>query len=248
MEIINSILSALGALLMKRGIIFIVIVLFSIMLIWNYNKNSIFFTTKVEAKEANQAANQESIAKKIIRFHVLANSDSNEDQALKLKVRDRVLAYIAPKLSNCKSINESREILKKYDKNINEIAESVIRENGYNYSVKTELSYVDFPVKSYGAIILPQGRYEAYRILIGSAKGHNWWCVMFPPLCFTDITKGNVEVEKTQNEMKNVLTKDEYALVNNTKGDKKNSDQKIIVKFKLLEEIKKLRNSMQNKI
>lgn len=227
---------------MKKGIIFIAIILFSAMLVWNYNNNTTSFATKVEAKETNQVADQQSIAKKIIRFHVLANSDSNEDQALKLKVRDRVLAYIAPKLSDCKSIDESRNILKKYDKNINEIAENVIKENGYNYSVKTELSYVDFPVKSYGAIVLPQGRYEAYRILIGSAKGHNWWCVMFPPLCFTDITKGDVEVEKTQDEMKSALTKEEYNLVDNSKDNNKNANQKIIVKFKLLDELKKLEN------
>ncbi|MDF2505250.1 stage II sporulation protein R [Clostridium sp.] len=244
---------------MKKSIIFIVAILFSGMLVWNYNKNTTNFTTKVQAKESNQLASQQSIAKKIIRFHVLANSDSNEDQALKLKVRDKVLAYIAPKMSNSKSIDESREILKKYDKNINEIAESVIRENGYNYSVKTELANVDFPVKSYGAIVLPQGRYEAYRILIGSAKGHNWWCVMFPPLCFTDITKGNVEVEKTQDEMKSTLSKDEYQMVDNSQDankdgnkkddkkddNKKENNQKIVVKFKIVDEVKKIGNSIQ---
>ncbi|AGK95428.1 stage II sporulation protein R [Clostridium pasteurianum] len=233
---------------MKKVLIFMGIMLISTMLIWNYSKNKTYFTTKVEAREANEQADQQCIAKKIIRFHVLANSDSNEDQALKLKVRDKVLAYIAPKLSNSKSIEESREILKKYDKNINAIAESVIRENGYNYSVKTELSYVDFPVKSYGTIVLPQGRYEAYRILIGSAKGHNWWCVMFPPLCFTDITKGNVEVEKTQDEMKSALTKDEYALVDNSKNNSENVNNKIIVRFKLLDEVKKLVTDIKDKI
>ena len=233
---------------MKKVLLFIGIMLISTMIIWNYSKNKTYFTAKVEAKEVNEQASQQSIAKKIIRFHVLANSDSNEDQALKLKVRDKVLAYIAPKLSNSKSIEESREILKKYDKNINEIAESVVKENGYNYSIKTELSYVDFPVKSYGTIVLPQGRYQAYRILIGSAKGHNWWCVMFPPLCFTDITKGNVEVEKTQDEMKGALTKDEYALVDNAKNNSDNTNNKIIVRFKLLDELKKLGNDIKDKI
>lgn len=201
---------------MKKSIILIMILLFSGMLIWNYNKNTDVIENEVKVKAINGEADQQSVAKKIIRFHILANSDSNEDQALKLKVRDKVLEYISPKLSNSKSIDESREILKKYDKNVVDIAQRVIKENGYNYSVKTELTHMDFPVKLYGNILLPQGRYEAYRILIGSAKGHNWWCVMFPPLCFTDITKGNVEPKKTQQEMKNVLTKEEYDLIDNS--------------------------------
>lgn len=204
---------------MKKGIVLIIILLFSSILIWNYNKNTDVITEDVKVKAISGKADQQSVAKKIIRLHILANSDSNEDQALKLKVRDKVLEYISPKLSNSKSIDESREILKKYDKDINDIAEKVIKENGYNYSVKTELSYTDFPVKLYGNIILPQGRYEAYRILIGNAKGHNWWCVMFPPLCFTDITKGNVEPKKTQEEMKSVLTKGEYELVDNSSNN-----------------------------
>lgn len=178
---------------------------------------------------------QQSIASKIIRFHVLANSDSNEDQAVKLKVRDKVLAFIAPKMSQSKSVNESKEMLLKYNKDIDDIAANVLKENGYNYGVKTELSKDYFPIKTYGTITLPEGKYDAYRILIGSAKGHNWWCVMFPPLCFTDITKGNVEVEQTQNEMKKVLTKDEYDIVDNSKGN----SNKIVVRFKIADEINK---------
>lgn len=208
---------------MKKSIVFVIIILFTSMLIWDYNKDTNGEIIGAKAQEINKSADQKDIAEKIIRFHILANSDSNEDQALKLKVRDKILAYISPKLSDSKNIQQSREILKKYDKDINEIAENTIKENGYNYSVKTELSYVDFPVKLYGSILLPQGRYEAYRILIGNAKGHNWWCVMFPPLCFTDITKGNIEDEKTEKEMKSVLTNEEYELINNNPSENSNS-------------------------
>lgn len=176
---------------------------------------------------------QRDIAKKIIRFHVLANSDSDKDQELKIKVKDKVVGYMAPKLKNCKNINEARKILIKNDNNIKSIAEKVIEENHYNYGVKTELAHVQFPVKSYGDVVLPEGKYEAYRVLIGKAAGHNWWCVMFPPLCFTDITKGEVEEEKTLNEMKSVLTKKEFNTINNSKNN-----NKIEVKFKILEEIK----------
>ena len=195
-------------------------------------------SSKGQAYENNDVSqsSQQSIASKIIRFHVLANSDSNEDQAVKLKVRDKVLAFIAPKMSKSKSVNESKEMLLKYNKDINEIAANVLKENGYNYVVKTELSKDYFPIKTYGTITLPEGKYDAYRILIGTAKGHNWWCVMFPPLCFTDITKGNVEVAQTQNEMKKVLTKEEYDVVDNSKG----SSNKIVVRFKIVDLIQGL--------
>lgn len=231
---------------MKKSIIFIVAILFSGMLVWNYNKNTTNFTTKVQAKESNQLASQQSIAKKIIRFHVLANSDSLEDQALKLKVRDKVLEYIAPKMAECKTINESKKVLMQNNDNIRKIAQDVVFQKGYTYSVKTELSKVQFPVKEYGTIILPEGEYEAYRILIGSANGHNWWCVMFPPLCFTDITKGDVEVKKTQEEMKQALTKEEYELVDNSKNI--SDSKKIVVKFKIVEEAEKLIDDIKKKL
>ncbi|MGH4138471.1 stage II sporulation protein R [Clostridium sp.] len=175
-------------------------------------------------------ATQSDIASKLIRFHVIANSDDKIDQELKLKVRDSVLKYVSPKLVNCKNIEESREIINSEDKNIKKIAQGIINKNGFKYSVITTLSQEYFPVKTYGNITLPQGKYEAYRIVIGSGSGQNWWCVMFPPLCFVDITKGNVSYQKTESKMKQVLSEDEYKMVDNTINNKK-----IIVKFKLVE-------------
>ena len=180
-------------------------------------------------------ASQSDVASKLIRFHVIANSDDKIDQNLKLKVRDSVLKYISPKIVDCKNIKESRKIINNENKNIEKIAERVIKENGFKYSVATSLSEEYFPVKTYGNITLPQGKYEAYRIIIGTGKGQNWWCVMFPPLCFVDITKGNVSYEKTEKEMKTVLSDDEYKMVDNTVSSKK-----IIVKFKLGEIFTKL--------
>ncbi|PJI09126.1 MULTISPECIES: stage II sporulation protein R [Clostridium] len=184
---------------------------------------------------SNEDVIQKNIAKKVIRFHVLANSDSDSDQSLKLKVRDAVINYMRPKLENCKNINESRKILMDNNYNIKKLANGVVKQNGYSYNVNTELSEVNFPVKSYGNIVLPEGKYEAYRVLIGQAKGHNWWCVMFPPLCFTDITRGEIEEKKTDSEMRKVLTPEEYKVVYNS-----NKNSKIQVKFKIVEEIKKL--------
>src|SRR3712207_6409519 len=97
-------------------------------------------------------------------------------------------------------------------------------------------SHENFPVKTYGDITLPQGDYEAYRVIIGNGKGHNWWCVMFPPLCFTDITKGEVELQKTDEMMKKTLTKEEYKLVNN----KYEENNEIIFKFKIIEKLKNI--------
>jgi len=175
-------------------------------------------------------ASQSDIAGKLIRFHVIANSDDKIDQNVKLKVRDAVLKYISPKLKECKNIGESRKILKAENKNIKKIAQTIIKRNGFKYSVSTALSQENFPVKTYGNITLPQGKYEAYRIIIGKGTGQNWWCVMFPPLCFVDITKGDVSYQKTEKEMKTVLSNDEYKMVDNTIDSKK-----IVVKFKLEE-------------
>ncbi|MBU3111560.1 stage II sporulation protein R [Clostridium lacusfryxellense] len=189
----------------------------------------------INGNSASVKATQSDVAGKLIRFHVIANSDDKIDQKLKLKVRDSVLKYISPKLSACTTIEESRKIINNENKNIKKIAETVIKKNGFKYSVTAALSEENFPVKTYGNITLPQGKYEAYRIIIGTGTGQNWWCVMFPPLCFVDITKGNVSYEKTEKEMKTVLSDDEYNLVDNTVDS-----NKIVVKFKLGEIFGKL--------
>ncbi len=165
----------------------------------------------------------EDISSKLIRFHVIANSDNEKDQALKLKVRDQVLEYIQPLLKDSDSIQESREILKRENEKILQIATQVIADNGYNYSVESTLDKEYFPIKTYGNITLPQGEYEAYRIIIGNGEGQNWWCVMFPPICFVDITRGEVAYEETEKEMKRVLDDKEFNMVDNTSSDGSNN-------------------------
>lgn len=178
---------------------------------------------------------QGSIANKIIRFHILANSDSDEDQNLKLKVKDAILSYIGPKLSNSKSIDDSRKILEKENANVLKIAGNIIKKNGYNYSVKGGIVRDDFPIKSYGNITLPAGNYEAYKIVIGNGLGHNWWCVMFPPLCFVDITRGEPAFSENQKRMEKVLDKEEMNFIENR------DSKEIKFKFKIVELIKKLK-------
>ncbi|GAA0088674.1 stage II sporulation protein R [Clostridium perfringens] len=173
----------------------------------------------------------EDISEKLIRFHVLANSDSDIDQNLKLRVKDAVLKYISPILNESQSLEESREILKREDKNIIKIAEEYIKSQGFDYTVETTLTRENFPVKEYGNIVLPQGEYEAYRILIGEGKGQNWWCVMFPPLCFIDVTKGQVAYDETEKKMKDVLSEEEFKSVNK-KENNVNFEFKVIDLFK----------------
>ncbi|KAJ48900.1 stage II sporulation protein R [Clostridium tetanomorphum] len=194
-------------------------------------------------KSIKTSMQQKKVSEKLIRFHVIANSDLAKDQNLKLKVRDGVLKYMAPKLEKSKSIDESREIIKKNDKFIRQIAKKILNDNGYNYKIDTNLSYENFPIKTYGNITLPEGKYEAYRVIIGEGRGQNWWCVMFPPLCFVDITKGEVAYKETEEEMKSVLTENEYRFINNEKkSNNKKVKNDIKIKFKIFEVINNIFN------
>ena len=123
----------------------------------------------------------------LIRFHVLANSDSEQDQAMKRAVRDAILEEVSPQLAVSQSLDESRRILKKVRPNMEDIGRSVVIAWGKDYSVTTEYGHFSFPTKSYGSLVLPAGDYESLRVVIGEGQGSNWWCVLFPPLCFIDI-------------------------------------------------------------
>ena len=151
----------------------------------------------------------EEIAGKIIRFHVRANSDTEKDQALKLKVRDAVGTYMQPKLSGISDIDASRRVVEENLKQVENTASDVIAAEGYTYDVKACLTVTDFPEKTYGAYTFPAGKYEALEVVIGEGSGHNWWCVMYPNLCFFNSTYEVVdqEAEKTLHQ---VLTEEEY--------------------------------------
>ncbi|MDU1413029.1 MAG: stage II sporulation protein R [Clostridium sp.] len=232
---------------MKKHVIPTVITVFIVLVL--LCEMIIGFNTKKVSLQCNKDELIEDISSKIIRFHVIANSDGELDQNLKLKVRDEVLKYIQPLLKDSYDINQSREILKEKDEKIIEIAKKVITENGYDYKVETTLTKENFPVKTYGNITLPQGEYEAYRIIIGSGEGHNWWCVMFPPICFVDITKGEVAYEETEKEMGRVLSEEELRMIENKidlSEDEKakildtTEDNEVVVKFKIGEMFKSL--------
>ena len=126
--------------------------------------------------------------KDIIRFHIRANSDLREDQELKEKIRDEILGLMGEKFQSIDNIEESRQIIVDNLDDMKSITEGVIHREGKDYEVNVSLGQDNFPIRKYGSIILPQGEYETLLIEIGQAKGQNWWCIMFPPLCFVDIT------------------------------------------------------------
>ena len=131
-----------------------------------------------------------NISENVFRLHVIANSDSVEDQNLKYIVRDAVINFV-----NSSNINVSskEELISNLDLDaIKSIAQNTVWEYGFSYPVSVELGYFDFPTKNYGDVSLPAGFYDALRIKIGDSCGQNWWCVMFPPLCFVDVSSGIV--------------------------------------------------------
>ena len=164
----------------------------------------------------------------VFRLHVIANSDSDEDQALKLKVRDALINYMNSISSNCSTKEEAINLALEHQDDFKNIAKQTILENGYNYDVKININNFYFPTKNYGDISLPAGNYDALRVEIGKAEGQNWWCVMFPSLCFIDLNNGIVDTEAKEN-LKENLEEESYDVI----SDKSNTEIKF--KFKLIE-------------
>ena len=158
---------------------------------------------------------QADLAKEVFRFHVLANSDSKEDQALKMQVKEAVLAYMRQELPESDNVETTKKGARANTGEIVQLAEQVIQEEGYSYSVMAEVTTCEFPEKTYGDITFPPGEYEALRIEIGEAKGQNWWCVLYPNLCFMDAVHAVVP-EQGKKDLKKVLEEDTYEMVTAT--------------------------------
>lgn len=173
---------------------------------------------------------QAGIASNIIRFHVRANSDTDTDQQLKIKVKNEVVSYIKPFLENSPSIDTSREILSQHIEDIKDTALDTIHKEGFNYNVNVYFEQSYFPMKTYADVTFPSGEYEAFRIDIGEANGKNWWCVLYPPLCFVDSVYGELP-ESSKEELKNVLTDDEYNAITDVQYKYKFKYLKFLNKF-----------------
>ena len=165
----------------------------------------------------------------VVRLHVLANSDTEEDQALKLRVRDAVLAASAPMVQDCTTQAEAVEALTAHLNDLEAAALSVVQSEGYDYPVTVFLGEEDYPTRVYESCAFPAGTYVSLRVLIGEGEGQNWWCCLFPPLCLSAATA------KEDNEdafLQVGLTKDQYGIITETE------DTKYRVRFKILETIK----------
>ena len=172
------------------------------------------------------------IANNVFRLHVIANSDSEEDQKLKYIVRDSILSYVNGILEN---INNKEDVVLTINNHIDEIkniAQQAVYNEGFTYDVEIEVGNFKFPTKTYGNISFPPGLYDALRVKIGNASGKNWWCVMFPPLCFVDVSSGLVP-EDSKELMESNLSSEDYALVSSSKNITK-------IKFKVVEVLQNL--------
>lgn len=166
-----------------------------------------------------QAAMQQSLAQEVLRFHVLANSDSEEDQALKMKVKEAVLAHIDQEMPETKNVTETSEWMRRHVEELKQVGEAVIQKEGYDYTVSAAVTTCWFPEKTYGDLTFPQGNYKALRIEIGEAKGQNWWCVLYPGLCFVDAVNAVVP-EEGKEKLRSVLSDDEYSFLDGEKDFK----------------------------
>ena len=169
-----------------------------------------------------------NLSDSVFRLHIIANSDSKEDQDLKYIVRDNLIQYMDKLCENCSSKTEVIEIAKNNISNFKQIAEDTVKEQGFSYDVNVEIGNFEFPTKSYGDISFPAGYYDALKVKIGNSSGQNWWCVMFPPLCFVNTTTGLVPTESKENLEEN-LSDEGYKIV----SDSDNSN--IAFKFKIIE-------------
>ena len=179
------------------------------------------------------------LSKSVFRLHVIANSDSDEDQSLKLQVRDKLLDYMNSITANVSSKDDAIKIAQDHQKDFQIIAEQTILDKGYSYPVTVEIGNYEFPTKHYGDITLPSGYYDALRVKIGDACGHNWWCVMFPPLCFVDVTSGIVP-ESSKDQLKENMSSEDYSIISN-------DNSLTELKFKIVELFKNFNTRLANK-
>ena len=177
---------------------------------------------------------QTDLQDNLIRLHIIANSDSDKDQAVKLEVRNAVLNEIRNSSENI----SREEIIKNLD-TIEKIAKDTLKQNGFSYDVQAVYGKFDFPKKEYKNMTLPAGEYYGVRIILGNGEGHNWWCVMYPPLCVSNDT--TVTLDKESEEiLKATLKSETYDII--TKSDKD-----VVIKFKAVEFIQELKQKIKNR-
>lgn len=223
MKLRNKICYILGAVLLAAGIL---------LFLNQYEMETGMANVTGEAKDKTSASTtvQEEIAGKILRLHVIANSDTEEDQALKLKVKDGIVAYLKEILKDADDLETAKEIAGSRLQELETIAKNIITQEGYAYSVTASLGEQEFPVKMYGDLTFPAGIYQALQIKIGGHQGKNWWCVLFPSLCFVDGTY-SVVPEESKEELEEVIGEENYQTLLTTEEE----DRKIEIRWKAAE-------------
>ncbi|MCD7736454.1 MAG: stage II sporulation protein R [Lachnospiraceae bacterium] len=169
------------------------------------------------AAAAHRSVLQQGIAKEVLRFHVLANSDSEEDQSIKYQVRDVVLAWMSEAAAELTDREAALQFLSENLSQIEAVADGVLDEQGVSYRASAEISKSYFPDRTYGDCSFPAGWYEALRIELGEARGQNWWCLLYPGLCFSDCLHAVVEEDELR-RLEDVLTVEEYESILRSPG------------------------------
>ncbi len=194
--------------------------------IWEIALIAALIFTVIFGSNLNEDA--QALSDKLIRLHVVANSDSDSDQELKLKVRDAVLETLEYQLEGITDSDEAASIISGQLDSLRAVAEKTIEQNGYDYTVKVSLCQEAFPTTEYDTFSLPAGVYESLRVVIGDGNGHNWWCVVFPPVCTAPVLD-----ESTADAVG--LTGEEVSLMTAESGG-------YLIKFKFLELLGKLKS------
>lgn len=162
--------------------------------------------------EARTETATEQLAEQVLRFHVLADSNSARDQQIKMRVKEAVIAYLQEEIPEDETRRGTRAFVQEHLEEIEEVAEETIRQEGGDETAAAELVMDEFPEKTYGDVTFPEGTYEALRIRIGRGEGRNWWCCLYPNLCFTDAVCGEV-VREDKQELKDLLDEDTYDMI-----------------------------------
>lgn len=158
-------------------------------------------------------AQQQELSSQLVRLHIIAESDSDEDQALKLKVRDRILEFLTPSLEEAESVADAKSIITQNLDNLCKTAEGTMSDEGHTPAAKASLSVESYPTRMYDGFSLPAGDYLSLRIILGEGKGHNWWCVVFPPLCTTAVEDCEMFSELSDEASELIVAEDsEYRL------------------------------------
>lgn len=184
---------------------------------------------KITANKTSVSDIQKGIAESIVRFHVVSAGDSEYEQSLKLLVKNTVLDFLSEKLSNVSSKEETLTVLEKIKPEITKLATEVLHKNNCSISVTTNIEDDFFPVKTYGDLTLPAGEYTALKIVLGEGNGTNWWCVLYPRLCFVDATYGIVP-DESKAAFKTILAEDEYEMI---------FEENVVFRFKILKFLNK---------